>query len=489
MSFNIYQNGIKSDALLKDAVSNMVLFRDQNGCPHAVVNVGLQRNIIDINGERISRWLRRLFLTTRSCTCTPSDIEKVTAYIIALAEDEDIPEHPYFTRIGQIDRTLYYDLGGKDRNMVMITKEQVSVVNNSSLQIFFKKLSPHSTPNLQAQPDQLCELLNPFFRIKHKDDFLLLVVYIISCFIYDINHPILILHGREGSSKSSSVENICKIVDPHGTANRLTMNPDRRSMVAALSNRYFLGFDNLDTILKKWQSDLLCNASTGGSEPMRVLYETNSLQEVNIKGCVCLNGLTVVATEKDLLDRAILIELERIPDNEFLLEAEIKQKFADALPDILGAIFNTLQKSLNLYETVEYYPHCRMQDFAKWGYCIAQALGGFGDVFTQRYALNREKAAQEAKPPLILECMTAFMKFQNSWYGNMTELRDALWSIAKQKGYKGIYFPASASALSRQIGYNKNLLEKEGISYSQHSSGDRKLEIVNHSYVDNLTLD
>lgn len=137
MSFNIYQNGIKSDALLKDAVSNMVLFRDQNGCPHAVVNVGLQRNIIDINGERISRWLRRLFLTTRSCTCTPSDIEKVTAYIIALAEDEDIPEHPYFTRIGQIDRTLYYDLGGKDRNMVMITKEQVSVVNNSSLQIFF----------------------------------------------------------------------------------------------------------------------------------------------------------------------------------------------------------------------------------------------------------------------------------------------------------------------------------------------------------------
>lgn len=98
-----------------------------------------------------------------------------------------------------------------------------------------------------------------------------------------------------------------------------TLPKDRKSIVAALSNRYFMGFDNLQ-VLSQWMSDLFCNVSTGGTEPMRQLFTDNQLKGISIKGCVCLNGLDVVVTKKDLLDRAILLELDRIPPCEVKTE-------------------------------------------------------------------------------------------------------------------------------------------------------------------------
>ncbi len=487
MSFELYKQGIQSDKLLKNALENIQLFRDQNNCCHGIVNVGPKRSIIDIPSDDIARWLRRLFLYSKNHTFCPSEIELVSSYIESLVEDEEIEERPYFTRIGETGRTLYYDLGGKDHKIVVVTQQnKVKITDNSDCKVCFQKGKPQVMPNLEAQPEQLCDLLRPFFRLKNKKNFLLLAVYIVSCFIHEMNHPILILHGEAGSSKSSSVEAIGKIVDPHGSSNKLTMNPDRKGMIAALSHRYFLGFDNLDTALKKWQSDLLCNACTGGSEPMRVLYETNTLQEACIKGCVCLNGLTVVATEPDLLDRAILLELERIPDNEYMTENELNKCFEDVLPDILGAIFNTLHRALNLYDSVQYFPHTRMQDFAKWGYCIAEALGRKGKAFADLYEKNREQAKKESKPPMIIECLITMMRFTREWKGTMTELRECLWPIAKQRGYKNLDFPASASALSRQLGYYKESLASEGFTYSQHCNGDRKLEITNQNIKDDL---
>ncbi|UZT81698.1 hypothetical protein [Caproicibacterium sp. BJN0003] len=477
----------KTTQLLRKALSNIDFFSDQNGNRHGIVTEGKKCTIIDISHNQISCWLRRLFLSTKDGVCSNSEIDLITNYIESLAADDSVEARPYFTRIGADDLALYYDLGNKGHDIVTISKDGgIKLIKNDKFDICFKKVHPQVTPNLEVKPTQLFSLLKPFFHLKNETDFLLLLVYLVSCFLYDINHPILILYGEAGSSKSSTIEAIGEIVDPHGAANRLTMNPDRKSMVATLSNRYFLGYDNLDCALKKWQSDLLCSASTGGSEPMRVLYTNNTLQEVNLKGCVCLNGLTIVATEKDLLDRSILIEMKKIPTEEYLPESDLKQKFENILPDVLGAIFNTLHIAMQFHVDLQPLAHGRMQDFAQWGFCIAQALGEKGEKFSKLYATNTQCAQKESKLPLIQDCLTSLMCDQHEWSGSMTKLRDALWTVAKSKSYKLSEFPANASVLSRQLGTNRQALEGQGISYVQHIGGDRHIIIKNENVQEGL---
>lgn len=473
-----YANGIAADHLLKEALSNIYLFRDQDGQPQLVTEDKEKRTIISLDKESLSRYFRRQFLTNKSQTLSPSDIEKITSYVQAIAEDDLLPSRPLFTRIGQVGKTIYYNLGGADQKVVCVNESGVTIRRHDMLSVYFKKGGCEQIlPDLRVSPKSLLGLLKPFFRVKREEELLLLAVYIVSCFI-DINHPILILHGAPGSSKSTTLDIISKIIDPQGSANRLTMSPERRNLVAALSSRYFLGFDNIDSSLHKWQSDLLCTASTGGSEPLRVLYQTNQYQQVNLKGCVCLNGLSVVATEPDLLDRSVLIELDRIPSDKFIPEAEISQSFQNALPSILGAVFNTLTCAIKMFNGINGSPNCRMGEFAKWGYCISDAIVGSGSNFEEEYSRNIESAKKEAKLPLIVDCMQTLMKSQPLWAGTMTELRDAIWSIATQKRFRGIDFPASPSAFSRLLKYHKSLLEQEGITYTQKTTGDRRLEIT-----------
>lgn len=427
----------------------------------------------------MKRWLRKLFLITEKTTIAPVELERVYSCLEAMAEDEEVDICPYFSRVGQIKQTLYYNLANSEKQLVRVAKNGVFVVDNSKMKVKFKPSITQVFPDLDSPPEKLLELLQPFFRVESEGEQILLASFIVSSFVYEINHPLLVLSGSAGSAKSSTMEIIARIVDPH-SKNRLTMNPDRKSMVSILGNRFFLAFDNL-TVLKKWQSDLLCNASTGGSEPMRVLYTTSSTIEINVKGVVCLNGIAVVATEPDLLDRSLLIQLTRIPDDEYIPEDEIYKKLELAMPAILGSIFSTLSKAITLHETIEDFPRVRMQDFAKWAYCIAEAVGGYGEVFNNAYTRNRSKAVKESRLPLAEECICTFMRHRADWCGTMAELRDLLQPISRRKGYSRYDFPANASALSREINGLKTALEYDGIEVKRKKSNQRNITIINHN--------
>lgn len=474
-----YAKGIASDKTLSYALSNLELFHDQDGNLHAIVKDGDKNSIVDIPGNGLERWIRRLFLRGRKTTLASSEIEKIVAYIEALSEDSTIPQRNYFTRVGQQKKILFYDLGTDSRQIIKVTKKSVEIVDNSELQILFRPSLPQILPELNANSDILLKQLKPYFRVSSEPDFLLLCVYICSCFIYQINHPILVVYGTQGSAKSTTIELVGKIIDPRRT-HRATLSTDRKSMVSTIGSRYFLAYDNL-RVLKQWQSDLLCCASTGGSEPMRILYTTSDVKETNLKSCIALNGISVIATEPDLLDRTILIELTRIPDDEYEPEESLYRRFHNTLPEILGAIFNTLSKALNLYDSTDSFPHTRMQDFAKYGYCIAEALGGYGDQFIQAYQENKKRSKQESRLPLVVECILSFMLYQSDWSGSMTLLYEHLSKIAKGKRGQSYDFPANPSALSREINQQKNQLKENNIIIINRHGNSRQISLQNVS--------
>ncbi len=115
------------------------------------------------------------------------------------------------------------------------------------------------------------------------------------------------LHGEQGSAKSTLQELIKMLVDPSSILT-LTFPRDINELVQKLSHNYIAYFDNMSNI-PEWISDQLCRAVTGSGFSKRELYSDDDDIIYNFKRCIGLNGINLAATKADLLDRGIIIEL------------------------------------------------------------------------------------------------------------------------------------------------------------------------------------
>ena len=135
-----------------------------------------------------------------------------------------------------------------------------------------------------------------------------------------------------------------------------------------------MAIDNLSR-LPLWLSDALCSLSTGGGFATRALYTDGDEKTFDAQRPIILNGIDEVATSGDLLDRAIVVYLPRIPDTERRTEAALRQDFEGARPFILGATFDIVVQGLRKLPSVRRDWLPRMADFALWGCAVAPALG------------------------------------------------------------------------------------------------------------------
>ena len=114
--------------------------------------------------------------------------------------------------------------------------------------------------------DKFVDLLN----VKDDDNKLLLKCYIISLFIPSIAKPILMLHGEQGSAKTTLQELIKMLVDP-SIVKTLTFPRDINELIQQLSHNYIAYYDNV-SVIKEQISDALCRAVTGSGFSKRQLY-------------------------------------------------------------------------------------------------------------------------------------------------------------------------------------------------------------------------
>jgi hypothetical protein len=115
--------------------------------------------------------------------------------------------------------------------------------------------------------------------------------------------------------------------------------------VQKLSHNYVAYFDNI-SLIPDWISDQLCRAVTGSGFSKRELYTDDDDIIYNFKRCIGFNGINLGATKADLLDRGIIIELERIPREKQRRLEEIWVEFDSIKPELLGYIFDILVKLL-----------------------------------------------------------------------------------------------------------------------------------------------
>src|SRR5262249_33085117 len=127
-------------------------------------------------------------------------------------------------------------------------------------------------------------------------------------------YPVLLLHGEQGSAKSTTERILRALVDPNSASLRAEPRNPHELMIAA-KNGWVVALDNVSP-LPNWLSDAICRLSTGGGFSARRLYTDGDEVLFDAQRPVIINGIEEVATRGDLLERSLLLTLPRIHEGD-----------------------------------------------------------------------------------------------------------------------------------------------------------------------------
>lgn len=378
-------------------------------------------------------------------------------------------------RCTERDNAIYYDLGDKNWTFIKITKDGWEIDNSGHILFTRRK-----TMKEQVMPEKYedISIINKHYRFKTEEDKILHTVSTVTKFL-NIGNPIVVYHGEKGASKTTTMRMDRSIVDP-SARDVISMPKSATDLSLVLHNNYLPCFDNIDTISAE-KSDILCTAATGGGFSRRKLYTDDEETIYEYKVPVILNGINVVATRPDLLDRSLLLGLERIPEDERKEESEVWKDFNDDKPKMLGAIFSIISKAIRIYPDVKLDKLGRMADFTRWGYAIAEVCGIGGEIFLKAYLDNQSKANDEAvNSNPIAVAIIRLMETTQCFEGTPSKLLDTLSVIAEEEkiDIKSRRWVKEPNVLMRKLNELKSNLLLEGITFtSTNTSRGRKVEI------------
>lgn len=483
-------NEKQSDVMIK-LLEDCLFFHDKDEIAYAMVPVDGHSEIMMVRSKKFKQFLlKRYYLEKRSAPGKDGINEALD--IAEMKAQFEGDEQTINKRVAMTsDKEIYFDLADSEYQMVKITAEGCSIVQE--VPVYFvrsRNMKAQVMPDFNAAPEELLPLIKKHIRIKDEADLILFGVNLVTCFIHSIPHPILVFFGEKGASKSTTMRMVKKIVDP-AMMDLLSMPTSKEDLAIVLNNHYMPSFDNLETLSEE-KSNMLCMAATGGAFSKRTRYTDSDETIHEFKKCVQLNGVNIVATKSDLLDRSITLELERIKKKDRLTEEEIWQKFEEDLPRILGAIFNALSAAIPLHGTKKLDEVGRMADFTYWGYAIAEVMGITGDAFLKAYLDNQRKANEEAlSSNPTASAIIAMMRYKTSWSSSVSGLLKELEQVAFEEhiNIRQKIWPADASSLSKRLKEVKSNLEEVGIYYDIRHGGDfKKITIDNVNAMEDIEV-
>lgn len=167
---------------------------------------------------------------------------------------------------------------------------------------------------------------------------------------------------------------------------------------------------------------------------------------------IVINGIDDLATRGDLLDRAIVLTLQRITESDRRTERDLQAAFDEARPQILGALLEGVSASLRNQDNVQLDTLPRMADFAVVAVAAAPALGIEADTFRAAYSENGRIADDLAiESSIIGNPVRELMAEHGSWEGTATKLLDELEQRVEEKDLKRRWWPASPRAMANEL--------------------------------------
>jgi len=470
------------------------LFVDKQGVAFCASEIDDHRETLAIKSSRFRRWICKRYFESNQKPIKGEVLKQITDLLEANALfSKNVKDLRLRTSSGNDDeiisinsdgtktKIIHYDLTNHSWQAVRITSTGWGVENSFDVPVIFRR---HSNQLAQVLPSREYpnDIFNQFMNLVNvKDDSnkLLLKCYIIALFIPDIPKAVLMLHGEQGSAKSTLQELIKILVDPSSIVS-LTFPRDINELVQQLSHNYIAYYDNV-SFIRDWISDQICRAVTGSGFSKRELYSDDDDIIYNFKRCIGINGINLAATKADMLDRSIIIMLERISKENRRKEQEILSELESIKPMLLGYIFDIIVKVLKVVSNggINLDSKSRMADFEEYCEIISRCMDYENGEFIEAYRENQKlqtEAVIEGSPVALAVVKLMESNEYEDWAGTATDLLRSLESVADgltvnttNKGW-----PKGSGALSRRLNEIRTNLREAGISIEYDKSTDLK---------------
>lgn len=457
-------------ALLVKLCSGIFLFHDRDDNIYAEIRADDGHlEVWSVRSKGFKRWLSGLFYFKQRKP--PSSQAMADALLAIEAKGQHMgPELEVYTRIARYEDSVYLNLCNRRWESVKISCSGWEVVPSSPVKFLrHKGMLELPRPVAGGSMAALYDLLN----VQLPSDHHLFVAWMVQAMNPAGPYPVLVLDGPQGSAKTFSTRTLRNILDPSTAAIRTTPR-EERDLVIAATNGWICAFDNISS-LPKWLSDALCRLSTGTGFSTRTLYTDAEEMIFAASRPVILNGISQVVTRHDLMDRAIFVNLEPIPEARRREERDLLRDFEKVHPLILGALCDAVSVALRNESKTRLDQLPRMADFAKWVVSAEEALPWEKGSFMEAYTRNREMAVDlTLDVDLVGSALLNFMENRDAWEGTPTELLRELSLIIDEKVVRSHEWPKTAAALSKRIQRAWTSLVQKGIKAERPSRGNER---------------
>ncbi|MFZ0327725.1 MAG: hypothetical protein WAL66_10540, partial [Nitrososphaeraceae archaeon] len=306
------------------------------GVPYSIIHIVDHVEVVSMDSKKFAYHLRGLLKCNRNKRVISNDsLEKAieTLKTDAILEGRTITLH---LRVAwkEKNEVIYYDQTDESWTCIAIERDIGTwrLLQNASLTdypiaelrnpnsklteqpILFTRYGqrPQVLPDHNYPQDIMQQFIDKCTNIKDPKDQLLFRSYIITLFIPDIAHVILLLKGVKGAAKSLLETEVKRIADP-SEIELFILNKKRNDFIINLAHNYYNAYDNVRKI-PQWLSNDICAATTGAGFSMPTAEETY----LKFKRCFALSSIGASLTEDDALERCLSIKHPKLVKQRFV---------------------------------------------------------------------------------------------------------------------------------------------------------------------------
>jgi hypothetical protein len=428
------------------------LFRSPDGNVFVDLYDGATRQTWPVQSKTFSQWLAGKYFETTNRIATPAQLRAAINQIEAQVQ-VDSPEREVFRRVGKFGDRLYLDLADDKWSAIEIDASGWRVVQNPLVRFV---RAPAMLPVPVPEKGGSIEMLRSLVNVADEQDFVLVVAWLLAAMHRDIPKPAMAIRGGEGSAKSSLMDILRGLIDPHNPPYTALPRTEIKLRSAA-AEAYCQAYDNVSGLTLS-MSDALCRFVTDGSNQP-----------------VIINGISEIIMRPDLADRCVFIDCDPIPDLQRRTQADIMTTFAKGRPQILGVLLDAVAHGLQKQSQVEPTRLPRMADFALAVTACETRFWPAG-TFRTAYDINRAEIVEaliEGDP--VASAVRLLLDCRDYWEGQASDLDIILRAISGNLG-DAKNWPADPRILANKLRQLAPALMKAGIDvrFSRARDHDRK---------------
>ena len=406
-----------ANALIELAVGSCEFFHDERGDGYALVTDNKIRRTLRLRSKAFRGWLAGTFYKTTQRAANNEALSTALSVLEAKAINDN-GQVELSNRFAMVDSAIYIDLADKQWRAVKVTAAGWEILDKPS--VLFRRYSHQQVLPDPVSGGKLFDI-HCHLGIKSNDDKHLLEAYLVACAFSNVPRPAITFHGPQGASKTTTARCLKAITDP-SLLGSVDLGKSPADLAQILDHHGVPCFDNL-TSIPAWAADMLCRGISGGAFSKRELYSDDSDIILSFKRAIIITGINIPTHAPDLLDRLLLIELERITPVKRVDEVTFWALFDKEKPKLFGALLDAITGTLQHLPKIKLTRMARMADFTRIARAYAEYIGiGKKKMLAIIMRHTSRQTEEVLAADSVATAILGFIKEKGSWTGTATEL-------------------------------------------------------------------